>query len=273
MVKGSGATCYRYNCLNLSQETCCARCLIEWCVVCLAAGPRRRFWPEHGSWWMLRRRTASLRCTWLHSTTTAMWPRSSSRRWAGDKTKTVTLFMSSLLHSSLSGWFKKLWHHSFFFFYTFNSLSLIFYFFWVTFKRKKTPKHFCSSSAGTMWHQHPQQSEPDAAAAGSYTGPHRLGAAAGGRGRRRQHGGRGRWHGHARGPPPPTAGQRHAQSRCGNQQHRGQQRGLLLHVTLLQGESDGYPVWISTWLEGVHMRLHLFNSVYCWGWRSWRETS
>lgn len=92
-------------------------------------------------------------------------------------------------------------------------------------------------STGSLRHQHPQQPEPDAAAAGGDAGPHRPGAAAGGRGRQRQHGGRGRRHGHARVPAPPAAGQRYAQPCCGNQQHRGEQRGLLLHIALLQGES------------------------------------
>lgn len=87
-----------------------------------------------------------------------------------------------------------------------------------------------------MRHQHPQQPQPDAAAAGGDAGPHWLGATAGGRGRRCQHGGRGRWHGHARGPPSPTVGQRYAQPCCGNQQHRGKQWGLLVHIALLQGE-------------------------------------
>lgn len=195
------------------------------CFFVLGAGPQRRFWPEHGSWWMLRRRMASLRCIWLPSTTTAMWPRSSSRRWAEDVFICVNccvliFFFTHLITNSLK--------------------SLIFC---DSLLLEKKNQHFSppppnSSNTGTMRHQHPQQPEPDAAAAGGDAGPHRLGATAGGGGRRRQHGGRGRWHGHACGPPPPTAGQRHAQPHCGNQQHRGQQRGLLLHIALLQGESD-----------------------------------
>lgn len=97
---------------------------------------------------------------------------------------------------------------------------------------------FCSSSStGALWHQHPKQPEPDAASAGGDAGPHRVGAAAGGRGRRRQHGGRGRWHGHARGPPPPAAGQRYAQPIRRYQQQRGEQRRMFLHVSVLQGEN------------------------------------
>lgn len=61
-------------------------------------------------------------------------------------------------------------------------------------------------STGALRLQHPQQPQPNASAADGDAGPHRPGAAAGGRGRRRQHGGWGRWHGHARGPPPPAAG-------------------------------------------------------------------
>lgn len=69
-----------------SMLWCCALGLIETqvavvVVVLLMTGPQRKSWPGHDSWWMLRRRTASRRCIWLPSTTTATWPRSSSKRW------------------------------------------------------------------------------------------------------------------------------------------------------------------------------------------------
>lgn len=69
-----------------SMPCCCALRLIETCVVVvvvvvLMAGPQRKSWPGRDSWWTLRRRTASRHCIWPPSTTTATWPRSSSKRW------------------------------------------------------------------------------------------------------------------------------------------------------------------------------------------------
>lgn len=75
-----------YELLPYAQMPCrCALRLIETFVVVVVvvpmAGPQRKSWPGRDSWWTLRRRTASRRCIWPPSTTTATWPRSSSKRW------------------------------------------------------------------------------------------------------------------------------------------------------------------------------------------------
>lgn len=156
-----------------------------------------------------------------------MWPKSSSKRWAEGWSKAVTIRFHSRFISSV--------------------------------------KRSNSSPAGSLRHQHQEQPQPDASAAGSDAGAHRVGAAAGGRGCRRQHGGRGWRHRHARCPPTPAAGQCYAQPRCRNQQHRWQQRRLFLHVTALQGEWSWESVYMLTYFQWhIQSKITILCKNYCY---------
>lgn len=127
-------SCYRYNSSQFKPWAMRTVLHTGWLRLVLfvpAAGPQRRSWPERGSWLMLRRRTASLRCIWPLSTTTETLPRSSSRRWAEETGfiwklvfSLLLLFIFKLIQNKICSTVYN--HH---FFYTFSvAFKTTFYF-------------------------------------------------------------------------------------------------------------------------------------------------